>query len=158
MECAEVASKKIQAESHNISIFPVCHADLHLGDVLFFNIGGTIRERNSTTFSQVLSSANNPSVLFPHQKIAEMFTKMAFNALVKSQSPKDPQLPPCDSPVYKPITVLPRSENDVLYNCQNHRLNPPARFQPSGFVTRNPIIRSLKARLGSQLKLPNPTT
>ncbi|KAJ9056377.1 hypothetical protein DSO57_1033648 [Entomophthora muscae] len=42
--------------------------------------------------------------------------------------------------------------------CQNLRLDLPARFQPSEFVTRNPIIWSPKARLGSQLELPNPST
>ncbi|KAJ9057080.1 hypothetical protein DSO57_1025911 [Entomophthora muscae] len=108
MECTEVASKKIQAEGHNISIFPAGQADLHLGDVLFFNIGDIICGCNPTTFSQVVSAANNPSVLFPCQKIADMFTKMAFNALSNNQSPKDPQLPTCDSLLHKPITVLPK--------------------------------------------------
>ncbi|KAJ9057581.1 hypothetical protein DSO57_1021270 [Entomophthora muscae] len=42
--------------------------------------------------------------------------------------------------------------------CQNRRLDPPARFQPSGFVTHKPITQSPKARLGSQLELPKPTT
>ncbi|KAJ9080336.1 hypothetical protein DSO57_1026129 [Entomophthora muscae] len=48
--------------------------------------------------------------------------------------------------------------HDASCLCQNCRLNPPARFQPSRFVTCNPIIWPLEARLGSQLELPNPTT
>ncbi|KAJ9062560.1 hypothetical protein DSO57_1009615 [Entomophthora muscae] len=42
--------------------------------------------------------------------------------------------------------------------CQNRRLDLPTRFQPSRFVTCNPITRSPKARLGSQLKLTNLST
>ncbi|KAJ9080079.1 hypothetical protein DSO57_1028906 [Entomophthora muscae] len=59
MEFVEVASKKIQADGHNVSIFPAGHANLHLGHVLFFNIEDTICERNPTTFSQVVSAAND---------------------------------------------------------------------------------------------------
>ncbi|KAJ9050973.1 hypothetical protein DSO57_1009060 [Entomophthora muscae] len=116
MECTEVASKKIQADGHNVSFFPARHDDLHLGNVLFFNIGDTICGRNPTTSSQVVSAANNPIVPFSCQKITDMFTKMALNALGNSQSPKDPQLPPCDSPAYKPISVLLNSEYDFMYN------------------------------------------
>ncbi|KAJ9058696.1 hypothetical protein DSO57_1009775 [Entomophthora muscae] len=101
MECTEVVSKKVQADGHNISVFPAGHAVLHLGDVLFFNIGDTICGRNPTIFSQVVGTANNNTGLFPRQKVAEMFTKMAFNALSSSQSSKDPQLPHCDI-----VTVL----------------------------------------------------
>ncbi|KAJ9060956.1 hypothetical protein DSO57_1025502 [Entomophthora muscae] len=105
MECAEVASKKVQADSHNFSILPAGHADLHLGDVLFFNIGDTICGRNPTTFSQVVGAANGHTVLFSCHKVAEMFTNMALNALSSSQLLKDLQLPPCDFPAYKLITV-----------------------------------------------------
>ncbi|KAJ9064907.1 hypothetical protein DSO57_1025434 [Entomophthora muscae] len=34
IKCTEVASKKIEADSHKFSIFPAGHADLHLGDVV----------------------------------------------------------------------------------------------------------------------------
>ncbi|KAJ9056856.1 hypothetical protein DSO57_1028574 [Entomophthora muscae] len=118
-ECTEVASENIKAGGHGIAIFSARHADLHLGDVLSFNIEGTICERNPTTFRQVVSAANGPTVLFSHQKITDMFTKMALNALSNSQSPKDPQLPPCDFLVYKPTTLLPESGYDVMYNCHN---------------------------------------
>ncbi|KAJ9083650.1 hypothetical protein DSO57_1032595 [Entomophthora muscae] len=59
-----------------------------------------------TTFSQVIGAANDHTGLFPFQKVAKMFTKMALNALSSSQSSNDPQLPPCDSLAYKLIIVL----------------------------------------------------
>ncbi|KAJ9085537.1 hypothetical protein DSO57_1012997 [Entomophthora muscae] len=107
MECTEVASKKVQVDSHNVSTFPAGHADLHLGDMLFFKIGDIICGRNPTTFSQVVGVTNDPIVSFPCQNIADMFTKMALNDLSNSQSPKDLQLPPHDSLVYKPIKSSP---------------------------------------------------
>ncbi|KAJ9066988.1 hypothetical protein DSO57_1004086 [Entomophthora muscae] len=116
MECVNVASKKIKAGGHNVSILPAGHANLHLDETLFFNIGDTIQERNPTTFNQVVSAANNPIVPFSCQNIAKFFAKMTFNALSSSQYPKDPQLPPCDSPVYKSITFLTNHEYDVMYH------------------------------------------
>ncbi|KAJ9061803.1 hypothetical protein DSO57_1017045 [Entomophthora muscae] len=103
-----LASKKVQADSHNVSIFPAGHTDLHLGDVLFFNIGDTICGCNLTTFRQVVGAANNNTDLFSCQKFTKLFIKMALNSLSSSQSSKDPQIPPCDSPAYKTITVLVR--------------------------------------------------
>ncbi|KAJ9084337.1 hypothetical protein DSO57_1025623 [Entomophthora muscae] len=41
---------------------------------------------------------------------------MALNALSSSQSLKDPQLPPCNYPAYKPNVVLPDSEYDVMHH------------------------------------------
>ncbi|KAJ9047997.1 hypothetical protein DSO57_1039483 [Entomophthora muscae] len=116
MKCANVASKKIKAGGHNVSILPAGHANLHLSETLFFNIGDTIQERNPTTFNQVVSAANNPIVPFYCQKIAEIFTKMDFNVLSSSQYPKDSQLPPYDSLVYKSITFLTNHEYDVMYH------------------------------------------
>ncbi|KAJ9059560.1 hypothetical protein DSO57_1001102 [Entomophthora muscae] len=50
------------------------------------------------------------------------------------------------------------SQQSGQSNCQNSRLDLPTRFRVSRFVTCNPIIQSLEAILGSQLKFPNPTT
>ncbi|KAJ9076296.1 hypothetical protein DSO57_1027623 [Entomophthora muscae] len=116
MECAEVASKKIQADSHDVSIFPAVHANLYLGDVLFFNTGGTICECNPTTFIQVVGAANNYTLLFPCQKVADMFTKMTLNAHRSSQSPKDEQLPIFNSLVCCPITVIPENMYDFMHH------------------------------------------
>ncbi|KAJ9060428.1 hypothetical protein DSO57_1030986 [Entomophthora muscae] len=115
MKC-NVAFKKIKADGHDVSIFPARYANLHLGDVLFFNIGDTICGSNLMTFSQVVSVANNNTLLFPCHKVANMFTNMHFCAFGIRQSQRDSQLPPCDSPVYKPITVLSESEYDIMHH------------------------------------------
>ncbi|KAJ9064506.1 hypothetical protein DSO57_1029879 [Entomophthora muscae] len=107
MECTEVAFEKIQAGGHNVLIFPAGHANLNLGDVLFFNIGDTIQEHNPTTFNQEVSAAHNQPVHFPRQKAADMFTKMVLIAHSSSQSSKDPQLLPCKSLVTSQSTFFP---------------------------------------------------
>ncbi|KAJ9049615.1 hypothetical protein DSO57_1022504 [Entomophthora muscae] len=53
------------------------HANLHLGDVLFFNFRDTIQECNPKAFNQVVIESYNHNVLSSHQKVTDMFTKMA---------------------------------------------------------------------------------
>ena len=42
MKCSEEASEKIQASRNNVLIFPASNYNVHLGDVLFYNIADKI--------------------------------------------------------------------------------------------------------------------
>ncbi|KAJ9066231.1 hypothetical protein DSO57_1011560 [Entomophthora muscae] len=70
---SSTALKAIQGRGHQASVYPTGHADVHLADVVFFNIGDTLREHHPQAFNNLYLGVLDHNFLFGHQMVADLF-------------------------------------------------------------------------------------
>ncbi|KAJ9055436.1 hypothetical protein DSO57_1003933 [Entomophthora muscae] len=64
MEGSSTALKVIQGCGHQASVYPAGHADVHLADVVFFNMGSTLQERHPQAFNNLYLGVLDHNFLF----------------------------------------------------------------------------------------------
>ncbi|KAJ9089125.1 hypothetical protein DSO57_1016047 [Entomophthora muscae] len=94
MEESSTALKAIQECGHQASVYPDGHANIHLADVVFFNIGITLQECRPQAFINLYLGVLDHYFLFGHQMTADLFAQMVFHMNMGNQSCKDNCLPP----------------------------------------------------------------
>ncbi|KAJ9055168.1 hypothetical protein DSO57_1007080 [Entomophthora muscae] len=97
MEGSSTALKAIQGLGHQSSVYPDGHNDIHLADVVLFNIRDTFQERRPQAFNDLYLSVLNHKSLFSYQMMAYLFAQMIFhvNMAVRNvlSDPTDNNLP-----------------------------------------------------------------
>ncbi|KAJ9058301.1 hypothetical protein DSO57_1013786 [Entomophthora muscae] len=86
MEGSSTALEVIQGCGHQASVYPAGHADVHLADVIFFNMGSTLRERRPQAFNKLYLGVLDHIFLFGCQMVADLFVKMVFHVNMGNQS------------------------------------------------------------------------
>ncbi|KAJ9050304.1 hypothetical protein DSO57_1015695 [Entomophthora muscae] len=71
MKGSSTALEVIQQHRHLASVYPASHADIHLGDVVFFNMGETLQERHPQAFNNLYLGVLDHNSLFGHQMVAD---------------------------------------------------------------------------------------
>ncbi|KAJ9071283.1 hypothetical protein DSO57_1038472 [Entomophthora muscae] len=110
----EETVKDIQDAGHQVEIYPANHADPHLGDVLFYNIGSLLRKHNPTSFKQVESLITNQEALFPTTTVKALHSVIVSYANDSKKLNKDSRLPPRHSPLFIPTSVITEQQYDQL--------------------------------------------
>ncbi|KAJ9065471.1 hypothetical protein DSO57_1019379 [Entomophthora muscae] len=85
MEGSSTALKAIQQHRHQALVYPASHADIHLGDVIFFNIRDTVQERHPQAFNDLYLGVLDNNSLFGHQMVADLFAQMVFHGFCSWQ-------------------------------------------------------------------------
>ncbi|KAJ9080832.1 hypothetical protein DSO57_1020815 [Entomophthora muscae] len=124
MEGSSTALKAIQKRRHQTSVYPAGHADIHLGDVVLFNIGDTVREHRPQAFNDLYLGVFNHESLFDQQMVADLFTQIVFHVKMGNQSCKDKHLPPCATVTYQPIKAMTNEEYNK-WHMMAITVNPP---------------------------------
>ena len=125
MEGSSTALEAIQQRGHQASVYPAGHADVHLADVVFFNIGDTLRERRPQAFNDLYLGVLDHNSLFGRQMVADLFAQMVFHVNMGNQLRKDKRLPPRATATYQPIQPMTDEEYNKRYMAAI-TINPPA--------------------------------
>ncbi|KAJ9073660.1 hypothetical protein DSO57_1013902 [Entomophthora muscae] len=115
----EETVKDIRDAGHQVEIYPANHADLHLGDVLFYNIGSLLRKHNPTSFKQVKSLITNQEALFPATAVKALHSVIVSYANDSKKLNKDSRLPPRHSPLFIPAPVVTEQQYEQLKAAAN---------------------------------------
>ncbi|KAJ9050935.1 hypothetical protein DSO57_1009542 [Entomophthora muscae] len=94
MEGSSTALKAIQGRGHQASVYPAGHADIHLANVVFFNIRDTVRQCCLQAFNDLYLGVLDHKSLLGCQMVADLFAQMVFHVNMYNQSCKDRRLPP----------------------------------------------------------------
>ena len=73
MEKKLVVEDQLKEAGHNVLIYPANHANLHLGDVLFYNMGDLLRKRRPADHTFVFQYAGDIPMLFPPRRSQRSF-------------------------------------------------------------------------------------
>ena len=79
MEGSSTAREAIQQRGHQASVYLAGHADIHLADVVFFNMGSTLWERRPQAFNNLYLGVLDHNSLFGRQMMADLFAQMVFH-------------------------------------------------------------------------------
>ncbi|KAJ9090197.1 hypothetical protein DSO57_1004775 [Entomophthora muscae] len=118
MEVSSTALEVIQGRRNQASVYPTSHADIHLADVVFFNIGDTVQQRCLQAFNDLYIGVFDHESLFGCQMVTDLFVQMVFHMNMDNQSCKDKHIPPCATAIYQPTTAMANEEYHVWY-CEN---------------------------------------
>ncbi|KAJ9052458.1 hypothetical protein DSO57_1033926 [Entomophthora muscae] len=122
MEGSSTALKAIQGCGHQASVYPASHAYIHLGDVVFFNIGFTVQEHHPQAFNGIYLGVLNHNSLFGHQIVADLFAQMVFHVNMSNQSRKDKRLLPRATATYQ--SIKPMTDKEYCQGPEWARQNP----------------------------------
>ncbi|KAJ9056270.1 hypothetical protein DSO57_1034996 [Entomophthora muscae] len=89
MEGSSTTLKAIEQRGHQASVYPAGHADIHMADVVFFNIGDKLWENLPQAFNNLYLGVLDHNSLFGHQMVADLFAQMVFHMNMGNQSRKD---------------------------------------------------------------------
>ncbi|KAJ9079248.1 hypothetical protein DSO57_1037377 [Entomophthora muscae] len=118
MEGSSTALEAIQGRGHQASVYPASHADVHLADVVFFNMGSTLQERRPQAFNNLYLGVLDHNSLFSYQMVADLFAQIVFHVNMGNQSRKDKRL--CGVPVHlSPKCVLGHSQGPAWRSCHS---------------------------------------
>ena len=98
MEKRLVVEDRLKGAGHTVVMYPENHSNLHLADVLFFNMGTLLRERHNSGPSLPFQYADNIPSLFPPSVVEDMFSEMLFFASSLNPHTKSSKLPPANPP------------------------------------------------------------
>ncbi|KAJ9083522.1 hypothetical protein DSO57_1033964 [Entomophthora muscae] len=98
--------KAIQGHMHQAPVYPTGHADIHLADVVFFNIVDTVQQRLPQAFKDLYIGILNHDSLFGQKMMADLFAQIVFHVIMDNQLQKDKRLPPCVKAFYQPIQSM----------------------------------------------------
>ncbi|KAJ9059617.1 hypothetical protein DSO57_1000576 [Entomophthora muscae] len=115
MKDSSTALESIQGHRHQASFYPTGHADIHLADIVFFNIRDTVQEHRPQTFKNLYLGVLYHDSLFGWQMVADLFVQMVSHGNMGNQSQKNKHLPPCAIATYQPIKPM----TDEKYHLQN---------------------------------------
>ncbi|KAJ9051820.1 hypothetical protein DSO57_1001067 [Entomophthora muscae] len=76
----------IHQREHQASMYPAGHANIHLANVVFFNIGDTLWERLPQAFNVLYLWVLDHNSLFGHQLVVDLFAQMVFHVNMTNQS------------------------------------------------------------------------
>ncbi|KAJ9055966.1 hypothetical protein DSO57_1037904 [Entomophthora muscae] len=122
---SSIVLEAIQERGHQASMYPTGHTDIHLADVVFFNIGDKVWERRPQAFNDIYLEVLNYKSLFGCQIMADLFAQIVFHVNMGNQSRKDKHLPPCTTAAYQPIQPTTDKEYNEQYMVAI-MFNPPA--------------------------------
>ncbi|KAJ9060261.1 hypothetical protein DSO57_1032740 [Entomophthora muscae] len=125
MKGSSTALEAIQQCGHQVSVYPAGHANVHLEDFVFFNIGDTLWECHPQAFNNLYLGVLDHNFLFGHQIVADLFAQMVFHVNMGNQSHKDKRLPPRATATYQPIQPMTDEEYNERYMAVI-TCNPPA--------------------------------
>ncbi|KAJ9067341.1 hypothetical protein DSO57_1000253 [Entomophthora muscae] len=115
MEDSSTTLEAIQGRRHQASVYPASHADIHLADVIFFNMGSTLQERCPQAFNNLYLGVLDHNFIFGRQMVADLFVQMVFYVNMGNQSRKDKRLPPRATATYQPIQPMTNEEYNKCY-------------------------------------------
>ncbi|KAJ9087163.1 hypothetical protein DSO57_1035971 [Entomophthora muscae] len=115
MEGSSTALEAIQECRHQASVYPAGHANIHLADVVFFNIRDTHQECCPQAFNNLYLGVLDHNFLFGHQMVADLFAQMVFHVNMGNQSRKDKRLPPCATATYQSIQPMTDEELSGIF-------------------------------------------
>ncbi|KAJ9066814.1 hypothetical protein DSO57_1005777 [Entomophthora muscae] len=115
IEGSSTALKAIQGRRHQASVYPAGHTDVHLADVVFFNMGSTLQERHLQAFNDLYLGVLDHNFFFGCQMMADLFVQMVFHVNIGNQSRKNKHLPPWATATYQPIQPMTNEEYNKCY-------------------------------------------
>ncbi|KAJ9083472.1 hypothetical protein DSO57_1034415 [Entomophthora muscae] len=115
IEDSFTAIKIIKVHMHQSSVYPAVYADIHLADVVFFNIEDTFWQLRLQKFNDLYLGGLDHDSLFGQQMVADLFAQKVFHVYMGNQSQKNKHLSPHAIAVYQPIKPMSYEKYNKCY-------------------------------------------
>ena len=151
MEGQEVVLEKLLDANHSAFVFPENHSDLHLGDVLFYNMGTQLRKNDIQSHTAAYNLACKADRLFPDSFVSDVFSDIYHFAVAENPARKSGILPPRFSPIIPDLAKITvadhqrvlasRRDPDLVQNVARDAspIAEPSGSHPRSSATRTPI-------------------